>query len=71
MCYKYTMNGATLSTTSQEKGLGILISSNLKPSAQVAKAAASANCMLVRIKHKFTCPGKETLPALYKFVIQA
>ena len=70
MCYNYTMNGATPSTTSQEKDLGILISSNLKPSAQVAKAAASANCMLGRIKHTFTCLDKETLPALYKALVR-
>ena len=48
------MNGKTLSTTSLEKDLGILISSSLKPSAQVAKAAAFANCMLGCIKHTFT-----------------
>ena len=69
-CYNYTMSGSTLSTTSQEKDLGIIISSNMKPSAQVTKAAASANSMLGRIKHTFTCLDRETLPALYKALVR-
>ena len=69
-CYNYTMSGSTLSTTSQEKDLGIIIPSNMKPSAQVTKAAASANSMLGRIKHTFTCLDRETLPALYKALVR-
>ena len=42
----------------------------MKPSAQVTKAAASANSMLGRIKHTFTCLDRETLPALYKALVR-
>ena len=69
-CYDYTMNNTILSTTSLEKDLGILISSDLKVSAQVAKAAAAANSMLGRIKRTFTCLDEETLPALYKALVR-
>ena len=59
-----------LSPQQPRKDLGILIASNLKPSAQVAKAAASANCMLGCIKHTFACLDKETLPALYRALVR-
>ena len=70
MGHNYTLKNTTLSITSQEKDLGILITPNLKPSEQVTRAAASANSMLGRIKRTFTCLDKETLPALYKALVR-
>lgn len=68
--HNYTMGGTTLSTTSSEKDLGIIITSNMKLSTQVAKAASTANSMLGRIKRTFTCLDEETLPALYKALVR-
>ena len=48
-CHQYTLKNATLSSTDQERDLGIIITSSLKPSGQVAKAAALANSTLGRI----------------------
>ena len=68
--YAYSLNGSTLSSTSKEKDLGIIVTSDLKPSAQAARAAAAANSMLGRIKRTFTCLDDETMPALYKALVR-
>ena len=68
--YEYKMGSQTLTVTCEEKDLGVLVTPNLKPSAQVAKAAASANSMLGRIKRTFTCLDDTTLPALYKALVR-
>ena len=41
--YNYTMAGSTLSSVTSEKDLGVVITSDLKPSKQCAAAAARAN----------------------------
>ena len=53
--FDYVMDNRPLLTTDEEKDLGVVITSNLKPSVQVARAAASANAMLGCIKCTFTC----------------
>ena len=63
------LNGSTLSSTSKEKDLGIIVTSDLKPSAQAARAAAAANSMLGRIKQTFTYLDDMTVPALYKALV--
>ena len=68
--YTYSLNGSTLSSTSNERVLGIIVTSDLKPSAQAARAAAAANSMLGRIKRTFTCLDDETMPALYKALVR-
>ena len=48
--YAYTMGQTTLATSKKEKDLGELITPNLKPSKQVARAVAVANSMLGRTR---------------------
>ena len=68
--YGYRLGGVELAHSEQEKDLGVIITSDLKPSAQVAKAAAAANSMLGRIRKTFTCLNAETLPLLYKALVR-
>ena len=68
--YTYSLNGSTLSSTSKEKDLGIIVTSDLKPSAQAARAAATASSMLGRIRRIFTCLDVETMPALYNALVR-
>ncbi|CAM4589232.1 unnamed protein product [Lepidochelys kempii] len=48
--YTYNMMGANLSTTNQEKDLGVIVDSSLKTSTQCAAAVKKANRMLGIIK---------------------
>ena len=43
----------------------MIVTSDLKPSAQAASAAAADNSLLGRIKLTFTYLDDETMPALY------
>jgi hypothetical protein len=40
--FNYTMNNQTLELTAEERDIGVMISENLKPAAQCAKAAKTA-----------------------------
>ena len=62
----YTLNGTTLSITTEEKDLGVIITDNLKPSQQCAAAARKGNQILGQIRRGFTCYDKETIVAIYK-----
>ena len=44
--HSYTMNGSTLQVVEQEKDLGVMISSNLKPSVHCDQVCKRANRML-------------------------
>ena len=68
--YTYRMGGAQLAHSEQEKDLGVLITTDLKPAMQVARAAAAANSMLGRIKSTLTCLSEETLLPLYKALVR-
>ena len=68
--YQYHLGSSQLMETQKEKDLGVLVTPDLKSSAQVAKAAASANSVLGRIKRTFSCLDKEVLLPLYKSVVR-
>ena len=68
--FVYSMGDIQLTSTDQERDLGVLIMPNLKSSAQVAKAAATANSVLGCIKKTFTCLSEKTLLPLYKALIR-
>ena len=68
--YTYFMGGVQLVHSNQEKDLGVIVTPNLKPSTQVARAAASANSVLGRIKSTFSCLNEQTLPPLYKALVR-
>ena len=56
--YSYTMGGyapagVVLATSTKEKDVGVMISDNLKPAAQVAKAVTKANQVLGQMTRAF------------------
>ena len=70
MRYDYMLNDRILDKTEAEKDLGILISSNLKPSAHVAAIAAKANSRLGIIKRAFEFMDKEMFLSLYLALVR-
>lgn len=67
--HQYHLGSSQLMETQEEKDLEVLVTPDLKSSAQVAKAAASANSVLSRIKQTFICLDKEVVLPLYKSVV--
>jgi hypothetical protein len=63
-------NSSILQSTDCERDLGVLISSDLKPSNQVNKAASKANSILGMLKRTFTNRDKETWSKLYKSYVR-
>ncbi len=52
--YEYFMRGTQVSTTEEERDVGVLISSNLKPSAQCSKAACQRSRFSTSYRETFT-----------------
>ena len=63
---KYTMNGAELSSTEEERDIGVRITANLKPSRQCNEAARRAAGVLGQISRSFHYRDKKTFLQLYK-----
>jgi ribonuclease P/MRP protein subunit RPP40 len=51
--FSYTMNNQTLDSTAEERDIGVTISENLKPAAQCAKAANTAQGVLGKLTRAF------------------
>ena len=76
---QYRIKDEILEAAEQEKDLGVIISSDLKPSKQCAQAVATANRALGTIKRCFECRTVEIVKDLYlsrvrphvEFAIQA
>jgi hypothetical protein len=64
--YKYTMAGTELGTTKEERDIGVMVSNNLKPSAQCHKAAKTAAAVLAQISRAFHFRDRHTFVNLYK-----
>ena len=64
--YEYSMNGAVLATTKEEKDLGVIMTDKLSPSVQCAKAAKTANAVLGQISRAFHFRDKQIFTGLYK-----
>jgi ribonuclease P/MRP protein subunit RPP40 len=62
----YYMNGEQLSTTKEERDIGVLVSDNLKLSAQCAKAARTAGQVLGQLSRAFHYRDRFTFIRLYK-----
>ncbi len=62
----YKMTGVPLAVTTEEKDVGVLVSSNLKPSAQCAKAAKTAALVLGQIARAFHFRDRNIFVNLYK-----
>ena len=68
--YSYELNRNKLETTSEEKDLGVIISDNLQPSVQCAKAANRAMSALGVVKKCFKHLDQESFPVLYKSYVR-
>ena len=64
------MNGRNISSSSEQKDLGVIISDSCKPSLQCAAAAKKANMTLGRINRAFTCYTKEVMLQIYKVFVR-
>jgi Reverse transcriptase (RNA-dependent DNA polymerase)/Endonuclease-reverse transcriptase len=64
--YQYMMAGQQLEATREEKDLGVIVSDNLKPAAQCAKAAKTAQTVLGQITRAFQYRDRTIFPQLYK-----
>ena len=68
--FDYTMNGVKLKSTEQEKDIGVLIHSSLKPSKHCAESARKANGILTQISKSFHYRDKVTFLNLYKTYVR-
>jgi len=68
--YQYTMGSHVLETTTVERDIGVLVSNNLKPSDQCAKAAMTANAVLGQISRAFHYRDRWTFVRLYKLYVR-
>jgi hypothetical protein len=64
--YDYSMGGRVLEKTTQERDLGVQITNKLKPTAQCAQAARTAQAVLGQISRAFQYRDKRTFLQLYK-----
>jgi Reverse transcriptase (RNA-dependent DNA polymerase)/Endonuclease-reverse transcriptase len=62
---EYTMAGQLLEVTKEERDIGVLVTDDLKPSAQCAKAAKTATTVLGQILRSFRYRDKNIFKALY------
>ena len=69
-CVKYDLGGRELESILEEKDLGILITKDLKVSAQCSRAAKTANKVLGMIRRTFTCKDEQTIVLFYKSLVR-
>ena len=60
-CVKYELGCRELESILEKKDLGVLITKDLKMSAQCSRAATTANRVLDMIRRTFTCKDEQTL----------
>ena len=64
--HSYSMEGAQLARTEEERDIGVVVSDNLKPATQCIKAAQTANVVLGQILRAFHFCDRHTFLNLYK-----
>jgi hypothetical protein len=64
--FSYSMNGQELEETEEEKDISVVISSNMKPSAQCAVAPRTAQGVLGQITRAFYYRDRHVFMRLYK-----
>ncbi len=62
----YTMNGQTLEETKEERDIGVVVSSNMKPTAQRLRAAKTAQTVLGQLSRAFHYRDRHLFMRLYK-----
>ena len=60
------LDGTALAETKEERDIGVVLSNNLKPTAQCKKAAQTANAVLGQIIRAFHFRDRHTFQDLYK-----
>ena len=68
--FKYQLGGEDLEAVSFEKDVGVLVSNDLKPSLQCARAATKANQVLGQISRGVSYRDKNTFLRLYKTYVR-
>ena len=68
--FLYTMNGEQLEEVEKEKDVGVLISSDLKPSLQCSSASGKANGVLGQISRAVNYKDKKTFIQLYNVYVR-
>ena len=68
--FKYRMAGQIISTTSDQRDLGIFIDDSCKPGLQCAIAAKKANQVLGRINRSFSCYTRDVMLQIYKVFVR-
>ena len=63
--YEYFMGGDKLEVSESERDIGVIVSNSLKPSAQCAKAARTANTVLGQLARSFHYRDRWTFTRLY------
>lgn len=66
----YTLSGAPLSSTGEERDLGVVMDSDLKFRQQAAIAVSKATRLLAVIRRSFANLDQTTLPRLYKAIVR-
>jgi hypothetical protein len=70
--FDYSMNGTKLEATHEERDIGVLVSDNLKPSSQCAKAAKTATTVLDRLLARSDTGIKRYFGrCIYRYVMSA
>jgi hypothetical protein len=64
--YEYFMRGTKLSTTDEEKDVGVIVTRNLKPSSQCSKATGRAMSVLGQLRRNFHYRDRHVFVKLYK-----
>jgi ribonucleases P/MRP protein subunit RPP40 len=68
--HTYEMEGMQLAEVEEERDIGVIITNNLKPAKQCAKAAATARAVLGQISRAFHFRDKSTFVKLYKTYVR-
>jgi hypothetical protein len=64
--FEYFMRGMRLEETEEERDIGVIVTKNLKPSAQCSKAAGRATAVLGQLRRNFHYRDRFTFLRLYK-----
>ena len=67
--FQYTMNEVVISSESNQKDLGVMISDSCQPTEQCGMAAKKANQVLGRINRSFSCYTKDIMLQIYKVFV--
>ncbi len=64
--FNYTMNGQILEETKEERDIGVIVSSNMKPTPQCLRAAKTAQTVLGQLSRAFHYRDRHVFMRLYK-----